>query len=354
MHSAPHSDIAVPPQAFYVALGYLRGLVEYVRLRGLPIAPLLAAMGVEEADLERYDRYIPARLQDDVFAAAERLTGDRNVGLHVGQAMHPGNLGALSGLLLTCSRGGELFDLHARFGALVSNGAWAEYELRDEGLRLTMHRAAGHLYGRHLIEFNLAGWWTLARWIGGTQLSPTRIEWPFLQPDDVREQARFFGCEMSWCAPTLRVWFDRAMVDMPLRNGQPQLRAVVEPEIRRRLNIVLAGQEGSAAVVARARRHVADLLSRLVPELGDVATALGMSTRQLQRHLVAGGTPYRDLLDGVRRELAAHYVGEGRLVLADIALLVGFAEQSTFQRAFRRWFDVTPGEYRRSAAPAGA
>jgi AraC-like DNA-binding protein len=351
MQSVPSLDQPnLPPRASYVALGYLRGAVEYVRLRDLPIEPLLAAMEVEEADLERYDCYIPARFQDDLFAAAEAVTGDRNVGLHVGQAMHPGNLGALSGLLLTCSRGGELFDLHERFGPLVSNCARAEYELLDEGVRLTMYRAdPAYLYGRHLIEFNLAGWWTLARWIGGQQLSPTRIEWPFVKPDDVREQQRFFGCEMSWCAPTFRVWFDRSLVDLPLRNGQPGLRAVVEPEIRRRLNLVMAGQEGSVAVVARARRHVADLLSRLAPELGDVATALGMSTRQLQRHLVAGGTTYRDLLDGVRRELAAHYVREGRLPLADIALLVGFAEQSTFQRAFRRWFDCTPGEYRRTA-----
>ena len=40
--------------------------------------------------------------------------------------------------------------------------------------------------------------------------------------------------------------------------------------------------------------------------------------------------------------------------LAEIAFLLGYADQSGFTRAFTRWEGVSPGEYRRSAAPSDA
>jgi AraC-like DNA-binding protein len=52
------------------------------------------------------------------------------------------------------------------------------------------------------------------------------------------------------------------------------------------------------------------------------------------------------LLDDTRRELAGQYLGQANLTLLEISYLLGFSDPSNFFRAFRRWFDSTPGEYR--------
>lgn len=83
------------------------------------------------------------------------------------------------------------------------------------------------------------------------------------------------------------------------------------------------------------------------PAIGlNMAQALLLSQRTLQRRLQEEGTSYQQLLDDTRRELAEQYLGQVDLTLLEVAYLLGFADPSNFFRAFRRWFGETPGEYR--------
>jgi AraC-like DNA-binding protein len=77
-----------------------------------------------------------------------------------------------------------------------------------------------------------------------------------------------------------------------------------------------------------------------------VAQALHVSQRTLQRRLQDEGASFQRLLDDSRRELAEQYLAQPNLTLLEVAYLLGFADPSNFFRAFRRWFDLTPGEYR--------
>ena len=51
------------------------------------------------------------------------------------------------------------------------------------------------------------------------------------------------------------------------------------------------------------------------------------------------------MLDTTRRELALEYLTAGEHTLADITFLLGFADQSNFTRAFRRWTGTTPRQF---------
>jgi AraC-like DNA-binding protein len=53
------------------------------------------------------------------------------------------------------------------------------------------------------------------------------------------------------------------------------------------------------------------------------------------------------VLDGVRHRLAEHHLGNPGLPLASVAARLGFADQSAFQHAFKRWSGQSPGEFRR-------
>jgi len=71
-----------------------------------------------------------------------------------------------------------------------------------------------------------------------------------------------------------------------------------------------------------------------------------MSERTLQRRLEEEATSFIQLLDDTRRELAEQYLARLHLSLAQAAYLLGFADQSRFFRACRRWFELSPGRYR--------
>ena len=77
---------------------------------------------------------------------------------------------------------------------------------------------------------------------------------------------------------------------------------------------------------------------------------LGLSERTLARRLEAQGYTFNSMLDEVRRELALAAVRESGLSLAEIALSLGFAEASTFYRAFHRWTGMPPARWRKQGA----
>jgi AraC-like DNA-binding protein len=99
-------------------------------------------------------------------------------------------------------------------------------------------------------------------------------------------------------------------------------------------------------VTHQVRQVLCRLLPQGEPKREAVAQALLLSERTLQRRLQEEGTSYQQLLDDTRRELAEQYLAQPNLPLLEIAYLLGFADPSNFFRAFRRWFDATPGEYR--------
>ncbi len=84
------------------------------------------------------------------------------------------------------------------------------------------------------------------------------------------------------------------------------------------------------------------------PSLEGVAEALGLSARSLSKRLVAQSLRFPEILDRLRQSLAEIYLQDASLSLTEIALLLGFAESSSFSRAFRRWRGVSPNQYRRS------
>ncbi|WP_226876490.1 AraC family transcriptional regulator [Microbulbifer hainanensis] len=92
--------------------------------------------------------------------------------------------------------------------------------------------------------------------------------------------------------------------------------------------------------------QVKQLIYRLLPtqrcNLQVVANQLGLHKRTLQRRLSEHGIVFEDLLDDIRRERADSYLSEPEMPMTQIASLLGYREQSSFNRACRRWYGITP------------
>ncbi|MCB1838351.1 MAG: helix-turn-helix transcriptional regulator, partial [Alcanivoracaceae bacterium] len=94
------------------------------------------------------------------------------------------------------------------------------------------------------------------------------------------------------------------------------------------------------------RRVLIRLLRDGDASLQKLAEAFNISARTLQRKLADEGLRYQQLLDDTRRMQAQEYLRDTRLALADIAGLLGYSEQSAFNRAFRQWIGMTPAKWR--------
>jgi AraC-like DNA-binding protein len=122
-------------------------------------------------------------------------------------------------------------------------------------------------------------------------------------------------------------------------------------------DLLLARLPQAPDLIERTRRAIGGRLRGGDPSLESVARELGMSERSLQRHLGELGYTYNALADEVREATARLYLEQPDIALAEIAYLLGFAEQSTFNRAFKRWTGCTPRQARlqaMQAAPASS
>ncbi len=74
---------------------------------------------------------------------------------------------------------------------------------------------------------------------------------------------------------------------------------------------------------------------------------MGVSVRTLQSRLSEENHSFSDMLEHQREELAKSYLRQEHFSLDDVAANLGYSEQSSFGRAFKRWTGVTPKQYRR-------
>lgn len=103
-------------------------------------------------------------------------------------------------------------------------------------------------------------------------------------------------------------------------------------------------------VTATLSERVAERARELLPtghcSVDTIANELAMHPRTLQRRLAAEGITCQEVIDGERRTQAARYLSGHQLNLMQIAGLLGYTEQSAFNRSCRRWFGKTPRQYR--------
>lgn len=160
-------------------------------------------------------------------------------------------------------------------------------------------------------------------------------------PEDRRAFAEFFGPAVKFGAERDAFFIDSVSLNSSLGRGSDQ---TLNANAKRRRG-ALVGTSLQAEVIAT--------LTALLPR-GDcshvvVARTLGLSPRSMQRRLAAAGTGFRDLLEQARADLAWRHVARTDLSFARIAVLLGYDGQAAFTRAFKRWFEMTPREARRTA-----
>ena len=99
-------------------------------------------------------------------------------------------------------------------------------------------------------------------------------------------------------------------------------------------------------IISRVNRHLLSTPGEF-PKLDAVAGRLCLGARTLRRRLQELGTGYQQILDEVRRELAIEYLRTTSLTVQEIAELLGYSEVTNFRRAFLRWVEVSPYQYRK-------
>jgi AraC-like DNA-binding protein len=134
-------------------------------------------------------------------------------------------------------------------------------------------------------------------------------------------------------------------MDLPTKDGgDTELVQVLE----RHAASLLAKLPPRGAFSSRVRAAMTPLLASGDVTIERVAVDLGTSPRSVQRRLQEDRTSFQRVLDDLRKDIAIEYLTGQVHSIAEIALLLGFSDQTAFHRAFVRWTGRTPGDVRRA------
>ncbi len=333
-----------------------RALVAACDHLGVDTEALLRSVGVDRRTIEDPDARLPGPVAGALWVKAYELAGDPVLSLHAAEACPLGAYKVIDYIAASARTVGEAFREVARYFKLVNTAT--SWPIDDSGDPVTFELAVEGGSGvitRPYAEYALAVFFLHVRAAGRLQFPLRRVTFTHPRPPDIREHERVFGSPVEFETRHNRLVFDRAVWETPTVSGHSGVLGV----LLEHADLLLAKLPRGPDLVERTRRAIAGRLRGGDPSVGSVARELGMSERSLQRHLRELGYSFNALADEVREATARLYLEQADMALAEIGYLLGFADQSTFNRAFKRWTGITPKQARleatrRGTAPAGA
>ena len=332
-----------------ISAAYLRGLIDFLRLRDIDTVGFLARYNLDETTIENFQARLPVDHFNKMLYEASELTGDNDIGLHVGEQIKPNQYGVLGLSIMNCKTLEEAVQRHTRYENLVCNVGMSRYQIDEERVELIWDTCVAEAT-RHVAEENVSSWITFARWISGTDLSPLSIQFQHSEPKSVTEHERIFRCPVTFGGDLVRVVFPASYLKLSLRQYDPTMLAMLDKYAEQ----LLLQLYNSGHFIDQVRSAISSHLQSGEVSLGQVASTLEVSERQLQRKLKEEGVNYQSVLDDTRKTLALRQIEEPMIDFFEMTFLLGFSDQSAFQRAFKKWTGQTPGQYRKSLDTANS
>ena len=176
----------------------------------------------------------------------------------------------------------------------------------------------------------------LARLATRERIVPASVTITLPLPEAER-YAAFFGCRVA-IGNTDGLAFHADDARKPFLTANDSMWSVFEPQLRTRL----ADLDRQAAFRDRVRACMTETLASGQCAMSDIAHRMAVSTRTLQRRLRDEGTSFQQELNGLREDLARHYLANSRYSSAEISFLLGYTDPNSFIRAFHAWTGQTP------------
>lgn len=136
-------------------------------------------------------------------------------------------------------------------------------------------------------------------------------------------------------------------LDCPMPSGDRAAWRRRSSELGR----TLGEREPTQSTAARVAEAIFACLGREPVSQIAVARRLGLSRRSLRRRLEAEGASFSSVLTESRLRLARRTLARTDRTLAQIALDLGYSDQSAFTRAFKLGDGLSPGRYRKFLVP---
>lgn len=326
------------------ALVPVTSLTHYVELaRNLGLNPqrMLSSVGLNVKMLETPDQRVPAQSVLWLLERSANETGCQTFGLQLAESRKLADFGVISLLLSHQATLRDALRVIVDYRHLL-NDALAIY-IEEEGKTVVIREEIVTeipLSSRQAIELAIGVMFRFCAALLGQHWHPSSVNFSHEAPVDLSVHKRMFRCGVEFNADFNGIVCTSAMLDAPNPLADPSMAA----HAKRFIDSIYRPTVPSVSQDVKKSIYLLLPMGRATIE--QVAPALGMNVRTLQRCLKNENESFSDLINSVRVELVQRYMQNQDYSLSRIADLIGYSIPSSFTRWFISQFGMAPALWR--------
>ena len=309
---------------------------------GIATDPLLLEAGLKKYQLNRDRGWIPYECHALLIQAAARETDDQYYGLNLTRRIDPRDFDALAYIgLSSATLEDALLNLERYLS--VHTEAWTlDLETQGGSVVLQFNPSRPDFY-RYVqaAEAGTAAMINAYQFILADKLVPQKVHFVHAL-GQTRSKGYFeeqLGCPVGFNQKSNQIILDRELLQLPIATADDRLLRI----LKRHCEMVLKDREPQpSSLVTDIRQTIVKLLPSGQAKADTVATELGLTLRTMHRRLAERGLSFTEIHNDICRDLAERYIAEEKLNFQQVAFLLGYADQSAFSVAFKRWTGRTP------------
>ncbi len=329
-----------------LSLNFALPLLNATRSSGYDPVPVLERFSITPEMLDSQHQWISISRFMRLGHALIELTGNPALGLKAGEQSRLYGLGLCGYAAMTAGTLGEALSLLARFEPLYGQnirGQSRYLETTGECILRFYSIAPYNEYNRFVVDSVLSSWYQLCQLLTGSNNQVREVHFEFPAPHYVADYVDAFCLPVLFGQSHNQLILTADAASTPCLLGNSADHMVFVSQCEQRLHSLAEWN----SYRSKTAQLIATLLPQMTPSLNDIAGKLHLPAWTLRRKLQEETTSFKHVLDETRESLASAWLKESDHALSEIAFMTGFSSTEAFQRAFKRWCGITPGEFRR-------
>ncbi|WP_298450223.1 AraC family transcriptional regulator [uncultured Marinobacter sp.] len=276
--------------------------------------------------------------------AAIQACNNTTLGLRIGALTRPVDAG-LAGLAGECaSTVGKAAQTLIRYSLLTSRNSRGIPKVEADKRLIQFYSIRPYnAFNYFVVDSVLSAWTQFLRTVSGQWdvLEKVSIEYPSTGMDELFEA--WFRCPVQFGAASNSITVRQDI----WRQDTLQAQSAIHEKLTLLCEVEMREIQRGWTTGDRVKSLLTPLFRGETPSLETIASKLGVTPWTLQRQLASENTGFRELMDETRKQLARDYIRETDTSLSEIAWLLGFSNPAALHKAYRRWFEISPGEHRK-------
>lgn len=272
------------------------------------------------------------------------------LGLEIGSIVQAKHIGIVAYIAQSCDTFSDYIEILSKYERLWFNYIPKKINFDEDFFSISWEKPAYLKAGLYIDETSIVEemqvsiiYHHLQQLMDSAENAFHRLDLAIPEPENIEKYTQLFNCPVYFNTEQTKIVFSNTLLKAKLKCYDPTLFEILSDHA----NILLKKMPKHDSLIELVNLTVIQAVEQNKVQIDFVAKSLNLTPRMLQRDLRSRGASFKIILSNVRKNLAKKHLRNEKLTITEIAFLLAYKDQTSFNRAFRGWTGFSPSEWRK-------